>query len=198
MHCTVFYHFYNLKQREKHAWWSVTFSKVACNFTKSNTPPWMFFMFFKLYKWYQITQCTSDNDYEKFVPVIHFRSMITFYCSYKLFFWFWPHEGSEVSMKYSSPVFTEFSGELPKWQSQSFLKKPHSGYLWTKNQVFQALWKICSGNFSDFLDKVIEIQDFKIDLNIFWRKIWFSGFWTKKVPKWGFPSFIKNQCMIFL
>ena len=30
--------------------------KKACNFTKSNTPPSVFFMFFKLYKWYQIAQ----------------------------------------------------------------------------------------------------------------------------------------------
>ena len=28
----------------------------ACNFTKSNTPPWVFFMFFKLYNWHQIAQ----------------------------------------------------------------------------------------------------------------------------------------------
>ena len=28
----------------------------ACNFTKSNTTSWMFFMFLKLYKWYQIAQ----------------------------------------------------------------------------------------------------------------------------------------------
>ena len=28
----------------------------ACNFNKSNTPPWMFFAFFKLYKWCQIAQ----------------------------------------------------------------------------------------------------------------------------------------------
>ena len=28
----------------------------ACNFTKSNTPPWTFFTFFKLCKWFQITQ----------------------------------------------------------------------------------------------------------------------------------------------
>ena len=26
----------------------------ACNFTKSNTPPRVFFTFFRLYKWYQI------------------------------------------------------------------------------------------------------------------------------------------------
>ena len=28
----------------------------ACNFTKCNTPPWVFFTFFKLYKWNQIAQ----------------------------------------------------------------------------------------------------------------------------------------------
>ena len=31
----------------------------ACNFTKSNTPPWVFFTFFNLYKWYQIAQRIS-------------------------------------------------------------------------------------------------------------------------------------------
>ena len=29
---------------------------LACNFTKSNTPPRVFFTFLKLYKWYQIAQ----------------------------------------------------------------------------------------------------------------------------------------------
>ena len=33
--------------------------KNTCNFTKINTPPWVFFTFFKLYKWYQITQRTT-------------------------------------------------------------------------------------------------------------------------------------------
>ena len=28
----------------------------ACNFTKINSAPWVFFTFFKLYKWYQIAQ----------------------------------------------------------------------------------------------------------------------------------------------
>ena len=28
----------------------------ACDFTKSNTAPWMFFLFFKLNRWYQVTQ----------------------------------------------------------------------------------------------------------------------------------------------
>ena len=27
---------------------------LACNFTKSKTPPWVFFTFFKWYKWHQI------------------------------------------------------------------------------------------------------------------------------------------------
>ena len=33
----------------------------ACNFTKSNTPPWGFFTFFKLYKWYQIVQSITNT-----------------------------------------------------------------------------------------------------------------------------------------
>ena len=33
----------------------------ACNFTKSNTPSWVFFMFFKLYSWYQITLVITNN-----------------------------------------------------------------------------------------------------------------------------------------
>ena len=32
------------------------------NFTKSNTPPWVFFMFLKLYKWYQIAQRITYID----------------------------------------------------------------------------------------------------------------------------------------
>ena len=49
------------KKHEKHPRRSDNFSKVAilvklqgsaCNVTKINTPPWVFFLFFKLYKWY--------------------------------------------------------------------------------------------------------------------------------------------------
>ena len=49
--------FAQFKNREKHPWWSVNFSKV--NFAKINTPPWVFFTFFKSYKWYQIAQRTT-------------------------------------------------------------------------------------------------------------------------------------------
>ena len=40
--------FVQIKKRDKHPWRSVTFSKVAVlvyNFTKSNTPPWVFVKF---------------------------------------------------------------------------------------------------------------------------------------------------------
>ena len=50
------------KKREKHSWGSVTFSK-ACNFTKTNTPPSVFFTFLKFYKWYQIAQSISCERY---------------------------------------------------------------------------------------------------------------------------------------
>ena len=33
---------------------------LACNFTKSNNPPWVFFTFFKLCEWYQIAQRTAS------------------------------------------------------------------------------------------------------------------------------------------
>ena len=45
--------FVQFKKREEHAWRSATFSTVAgsaCDFTKSNTPPWVFFKFLKLNK----------------------------------------------------------------------------------------------------------------------------------------------------
>ena len=51
--------FVQFKKREKQPLRSVNFSKVlasACNFTKINTPPWVFFMFLKLYRSYQIAQ----------------------------------------------------------------------------------------------------------------------------------------------
>ena len=43
--------FVQFKKRKKHPWRSVvTFSLLlACNLTKSSTPPWAFFTFFKLY-----------------------------------------------------------------------------------------------------------------------------------------------------
>ena len=57
MLCKIWYHLYNLKNVENTNR-GVLFLK-ACNFTKSNTPQWVFFTFFKLHKWYQIVQSVS-------------------------------------------------------------------------------------------------------------------------------------------
>ena len=64
MRCTIWYHLYNLKNMANtHGGVLLLVQAEACNFTKSNTPPWMFFTFFKLYKWYQIAQrLTYDRD----------------------------------------------------------------------------------------------------------------------------------------
>ena len=51
--------FVKLKNVKNTSWWVLLLVKLqakACNFTESNTPPWVFFTFFKLYEWYQITQ----------------------------------------------------------------------------------------------------------------------------------------------
>ena len=48
--------FAQFQKREKHAWRSFTFSKVA---GLSNSPPCVFFTFLKFYKWYQIAQSVT-------------------------------------------------------------------------------------------------------------------------------------------
>ena len=57
--CAIWYHLYSLKNvKNTHGGMLilVTLQAKASNFTKINTPPWVFFTFFKLYKWYQIAQ----------------------------------------------------------------------------------------------------------------------------------------------
>ena len=51
---------------------------LACNFTKSNTPPWVFFTFFKWYNWYQIAQNTYRNQNFK----LKYRHNLTFWLNY--------------------------------------------------------------------------------------------------------------------
>ena len=53
--CAIWYHLYNLKNL-KNSHGGVL---LLVNFTKSNTPPWVFFTFLKLYKWYQIAQSVT-------------------------------------------------------------------------------------------------------------------------------------------
>ena len=50
--CAIWHHLYNLTNvKNIHGG-----MLLVCNFTKSNTPPWVIFLFFKLYKWYQIVE----------------------------------------------------------------------------------------------------------------------------------------------
>ena len=57
--CMIWYHLHNLKSVKNTHGGVLLLVKLqaeACNFTKSKTPPWVFFTFFKLYKCYQIAQ----------------------------------------------------------------------------------------------------------------------------------------------
>ena len=62
MRCAIWYHLYklrNVKNTHGGVLILVKLQAEACNFTKTNTPPWVFFTFFKLYKWYHIAQRTT-------------------------------------------------------------------------------------------------------------------------------------------
>ena len=63
MLCTIWWHFYNFKNVKNTLGGLLLLVKLqseACNFTKDNTDPWVFFTFFKLYKWYQIAQSITN------------------------------------------------------------------------------------------------------------------------------------------
>ena len=54
---TIWNHFYTLKNginTRGGVLFLLNSQTSAWSFTKSNTPPWMFFTFLKLYKWHQI------------------------------------------------------------------------------------------------------------------------------------------------
>ena len=51
----------------------------ACNFTKRNTPPWVFFTFFKWYKWYQFAQCiTLYTFFRKYLKYVVMKNQTYF------------------------------------------------------------------------------------------------------------------------
>ena len=65
MFCTIWYHWYNFKNVKNTHGGVLLLVKLqasARNFTKSNTPPWVFFTFLKLYKCYQIAQNITYSD----------------------------------------------------------------------------------------------------------------------------------------
>ena len=65
MRCTIWYYLYNFKNvKNTHGGVSILVklkpaTLLKLNFTKINTPSWVFLTFFKLYKWYQIVQRTT-------------------------------------------------------------------------------------------------------------------------------------------
>ena len=73
MRCTIWYHLHVLKKvKNTHGrvLLLVKLKTKACNFTKSNTPPWMFFTFFRLHKWYQIVPSISYFNYRVERPLL--------------------------------------------------------------------------------------------------------------------------------
>ena len=65
MRCAIWYHLYNLndvKSTHGGVLLLVKSQSKACNFTKSKTPPLVFYTFFKLYKWYQIAQSITESE----------------------------------------------------------------------------------------------------------------------------------------
>ena len=53
--CAIWYYLYLKRKKNTHGGVSllVKLQAEACNFTKSNIPPWVFFTFSKFYNWYQ-------------------------------------------------------------------------------------------------------------------------------------------------
>ena len=64
------------------------FQTKICNFTKSSSHQWLFFMFFKLYKWYQIAQNIIQVSYNmkntfsifQVIPFSHISLETGIYC----------------------------------------------------------------------------------------------------------------------
>ena len=83
--CMIWYHLYNFKNLKNIHGGVILFVKLeaeACNFTKSYTPPWVFFPFFKLYKWYQIAQRIIYREY--FAISVFFNRLLSFLCRLKI------------------------------------------------------------------------------------------------------------------
>ena len=80
MLCAICYHLHNLinlKNTPGGVLILVNLQAEACNLTKTNTPPWVFFTFFKLSKWNQISRSIT-------YIYMSVRNAVTQICSLKL------------------------------------------------------------------------------------------------------------------
>ena len=92
IHYAIWYHLHNLKHVKNTHGGMLILVKLqakACNFTKINTPPWVFFTFFKLFKWYQIAQ-----------RITYFPSFATRTFHLWLLFWAFLYPFSYFSLMY--------------------------------------------------------------------------------------------------
>ena len=107
MRCAIWYYLYNLKNvKNTH--------QLACNFTKINTPPWVFFTFFKLYKSYQIVQSTTNMMHSLnyiFLKLFLILEMV----DQNLYFW-----GSLVGLRLVTNVWKN-----QKQQKKDFTSEQH-------------------------------------------------------------------------
>ena len=72
MLCGILYHVYNSKNVKNIHGGVILLVKLqasACNFTKSITPPWVFFMFLKLDNWYKIAQSVKATTVKPFTII---------------------------------------------------------------------------------------------------------------------------------
>ena len=90
----IWYYSYELKNVKSTHAGVILFVKLkakACNFTKCNTPPWVFFMFFKLRKCYQIVQSITyvDTSHKIFtINTAHFSFGDILFKLHALFIWY--------------------------------------------------------------------------------------------------------------
>ena len=80
MLCTIYYQKCNLKSMKNTEGGVLLLVKLqgeAFNFTRSNTPSWLFFTFSKLYNWYQIAQSITFSRLQLILLlIIHISSLI--------------------------------------------------------------------------------------------------------------------------
>ena len=91
---------------------SVKFQAKACDFTKSNTPPWVLFTFFKLCKWYQIAQSISHNIAEFKTMIIEMYLTLFYTCEFIVY-------NNSRNNESSKQIFGHFSWYLV---GRNFLK----------------------------------------------------------------------------
>ena len=80
MLCTIYYQKCNLKSMKNTEGGVLLLVKLqaeAFNFTRSNTPSWLFLRFSKLYNWYQIAQSITFSRLQLILLlIIHISSLI--------------------------------------------------------------------------------------------------------------------------